>query len=293
MGEEKAYTFINRQTGNLAFKIFSFENNNHFDHLQRNNFYSLIWIKEGSGLLLVDFSEYMFQEEKILAFAPYQPFMISTDRKISGTAIQFHSDFYCIHRNPKETNCDTTLFNNIYDTPILSIDQLTKEKLSSLIDQLELELKFGQDYDYELVIPHLKIFLVTLSRIKLSNKSKVKKFTESQTLYKLEKLKALLETNYKCKHSAGDYAAMLNLSPSALSRLVKRHLNKTPTELIAERIIMEAKRELYMTTKSIKEIAWNLGYKDEYYFSRFFKTNTKVSPQAYRNTVGFGKAEMN
>ena len=42
-----------------------------------------------------------------------------------------------------------------------------------------------------------------------------------------------------------------------------------------------------MTSKPIKEIAWNLGYTDEFYFSRLFKTNTDISPQMYRDTVGF------
>ena len=60
--------------------------------------------------------------------------------------------------------------------------------------------------------------------------------------------------------------------------------------MISERIIIEAKRELYLTNKSIKEIAYELGYEDEHYFSRFFKTNVDISPQMYRNTVGFARA---
>jgi transcriptional regulator GlxA family with amidase domain len=48
-----------------------------------------------------------------------------------------------------------------------------------------------------------------------------------------------------------------------------------------------------MTSKPIKEIAWNLGYADEFHFSRLFKNNTDISPQIYRDTVGFGKAELN
>jgi YesN/AraC family two-component response regulator len=71
---------------------------------------------------------------------------------------------------------------------------------------------------------------------------------------------------------------------------VKASFSRTLTELIAERIIIEAKRELYLTNKSVKEIAYTLGYDDEYYFSRFFKKQADVSPQVYRQTVGFGRA---
>ena len=93
-------------------------------------------------------------------------------------------------------------------------------------------------------------------------------------------------------HSANEYANMLAITPKALTRLTKAHFNKTLTDLISERIIIEAKRELYLTNKTIKEIAYELGYNDEYYFSRFFKKNANLSPQLYRETVGFGRASV-
>ena len=109
----------------------------------------------------------------------------------------------------------------------------------------------------------------------------------------LQNLKEAIEKDFKSKHTPGDYAALLNISPNALAKITKKHFNKTLTDLITERIIIEAKRELYLTNKSVKAIAHELGYDDEYYFSRFFKKNTDIPPQVYRETVGFGKAELN
>ena len=65
------------------------------------------------------------------------------------------------------------------------------------------------------------------------------------------------------------------MSPKALAKITRTHFNKTLSSLINERIIIEAKRELYLTGKTVKEIAYELGYEDEYYFSRFFKTNAE------------------
>ena len=84
---------------------------------------------------------------------------------------------------------------------------------------------------------------------------------------------------------------MLNISAKALAKITKTYFNKTLTDLISERIIIEAKRELYLTNKPVKEIAYQLGYEDEHYFSRFFKNNADISPQLYRDTVGFGRGE--
>lgn len=109
----------------------------------------------------------------------------------------------------------------------------------------------------------------------------------------LQSLKDAIEKNYKEKHTASDYAAILHITAKALAKIAKTYLNKTLTFLISERIIIEAKRELYLTNKSVKQIAYELGYDDAYYFSRFFKTNTEVSPQIYRNTVGFNRQSAN
>jgi len=291
MEEQQVFTLINQQDGNLAFKIFSFEDNSHFDHLQRNNFYTIVWVKKGQGLLKVDFSEYTFQEDTFFAFSPFQPFMFSTDKNIKGIAIQFHSDFYCIHKNPLETNCDTVLFNNIYQAPFFKVDSVMKTKFDFLIQELKSEFSVNQNY--ELIVPNLKVFLGNAARVMMNAQIQKPKFTDSKTPFVLQKLKTEIETNFREKHSASEYASLLNITSNSLAKLVKSHYNKTLTQLIMERIIMEAKRELYMTSKPIKEIAWSLGYRDEYYFSRVFKTNTKISPQIYRNTVGFGKAESN
>ncbi len=293
MEEQNVFTLINQQDGNLAFKIFNFKDNSHFDHLQRNNFYTIVWIKEGDGLLKVDFSEYSFEKNTFFAFSPFQPFIFSTDKNIKGIAIQFHSDFYCIHRNPAETNCDTVLFNNIYQAPFFSVNTIMREKFDFIIEQLKSEFSSDENQKYELLIPNLKVFLGNASRIKLNSQIEKPQFTDTKTPFVLRNLKQKIEINFKKKHSASDYADLLNISSNALAKTVKSHYNKTLTELITERIIIEAKRELYMTSKPIKEIAWSLGYEDEHYFSRLFKRNTGISPQIYRETVGFGKAELN
>ena len=75
MTAQTVFTLINPQNGNLAFKLFSFEDDSYFDHLQRNNYYSLIWLTQGKGKVKADFSEYDFQENSLFAFSPYQPFI--------------------------------------------------------------------------------------------------------------------------------------------------------------------------------------------------------------------------
>jgi AraC family transcriptional activator of pobA len=291
MSTQNVFTLINPQNGNLAFKLLPFDNNSHFDHLQRNNYFSLIWVTKGKGKVKADFAEHNFEENALLAFSPYQPFMLCVSEPIEGIAIHFHPDFYCIHMHQKEVSCNGILFNNVYQPPFTIITEQAAATFRMVLEQMKTEIQNAELAQYELLVSYLKIFLITASRLKNEQLEEMKSVPNSKEPFILQNLKDAIELNFKTKHSAGNYAELLNISSKALAKLSKTYFNKTLTDLIAERIIIEAKRELYMTNKTVKEIAYELGYEDEHYFSRFFKTNADVSPQIYRETVGFGKME--
>jgi len=293
MPNQAVFILTNEQNGNLAFKLFSFHDNSYFDHLQRNNYYSLVWVKEGSGKLRTNFSEYGFERNSLFSFAPYQPFMFSSN-VVRGVAIYFHSDFFCIHKHQTEVTCNGVLFNNIYQKPFFQVDKTLEDTLDKVIEQIKAEIQRPGLAQYELLISFMKIFLISASRAKAQQQPEsLPPTTAMKEPFILQNLKEAIEKDFRSKHMPQDYAMLLNISPNALAKITKTHFNKTLTNLITERIIIEAKRELYLTNKSVKEVAYELGYDDEYYFSRFFKKNVNISPQTYRETVGFGKAEMN
>ncbi len=288
-----SFTLINPQNGNLAFKVLSFDDNGHFDHLQRNNYYSLIWVIAGNGDVKSDFSLYPFVPNTLFAFAPYQPFMLSTQENIRGVAIYFHPDFFCIHKHHNEVACAGVLFNNIYQPPFAVMDDPSAITFKTILEQIKTEMHQPALAQYELLVSYLKILLITASRLKIQQNTDAQHHsTDLKEPFILQNLKDAIETHYRNKHSASDYAEVLNISAKALAKITKTYFNKTLTDLIAERIIIEAKRELYLTNKPVKEIAYELGYTDEFYFSRFFKINADVSPQIYRETVGFGRGEQ-
>lgn len=284
------FTLVNPQNGNLAFKLFSFEDNSFFDHIQRNNYFSLIWVQDGNGKLKADFSEYDFETNTLFTFSPYQPYMISTDKPMKGIAIYFHSDFFCIFKHHKEVSSNGVLYNNIYNPPFVKIDQPSAATLQMLCEQIKTEMQNAGLAQYELLVSYLKIFLITAARLKTQQQPEAAAvLKDNKEPFILQKLKDAIEENFKTKHAPSDYAELLYITPKALAKITKSYFNKTLSSLINERIIIEAKRELYLTNKTVKQIAYELGYEDEYYFSRFFKVNADVSPQTYRDTVGYGK----
>ncbi|MDR6462621.1 AraC family transcriptional regulator [Chryseobacterium sediminis] len=295
MLSQSVYTLVNEQNGNLAFKLFEFDNNSYFDHIQRNNYFTLILITSGEGVATVDLCDYSFKENTLFAFYPYQPFMLQSEKPIMGISIQFHHDFFCIYRHHKEIAANGILFNNVYQQPFIGLNEFSKSSILNLINGIAYELKNDAFRKDEVIISYLKILLVTATRIKLEQQTIQNSETANiKQQFVIQNLKNAIEDNFRTKHSASDYADLLNQTPASLARITKNHFNKTLSDLITERIIIEAKRELYLTDKTIKEIAYELGYEDEYYFSRLFKNKTDISPQIYRNTIGFNRgAESN
>lgn len=274
---------IDPQTKEPVFGVQAFEDDRLFGIQKNYPFYSMVLVTGGKGTVVADVSTFAFEENSLMSFAIYQPFKISGS--LEGLWITFHPSFFCLHKHRNEVSCNGVLFNNIYDSPVLSLDPPEMSALSMIAGEMTTELQSPALAQSEVLISYLKIFLINASRAKL----KTAETGPFRTPGILETLKETIEQNFKTLHSPAGYADLLHISPKALNKVTRTHFNKTLSAMISERIIIEAKRELYLTIKPIKQIAYELGFDDEFYFSRFFKNNVAVSPQGFRDTIGFGQ----
>ncbi|MCD8194106.1 MAG: AraC family transcriptional regulator, partial [Tannerellaceae bacterium] len=93
----------------------------------------------------------------------------------------------------------------------------------------------------------------------------------------------LLYENYQNEHSVSFYAEKSNITFQHFCKTVKQASGKTPSEIINNFLIMDAKSYLKSTSRSVKEIAISLGFQNTSFFSKFFKNHTGMTPQEYRN----------
>jgi AraC-like DNA-binding protein len=173
----------------------------------------------------------------------------------------------------------------------MDLTETEAKSLLNVFEGLKYEMQHPGKPEPEVLISYLKILLIDASRMKIEKRSAENNSVKNKDPEILKNLRSAIEEHFRSKHSPADYAELLNITPSALNRLCKTHFNKTLSNLIAERLITESKRELYLTAKPVKLIAYELGFSDEFYFSRYFKNNVGISPQFFRDTVGFDKAE--
>lgn len=97
------------------------------------------------------------------------------------------------------------------------------------------------------------------------------------------KFRQLIKEQYKDCKLVKDYAALLNITPLYLNEVMKEISGFAASYWIHQEVVLEAQRLLYYTGLDIKEIAFELGYEDHAYFSRFFKKNTGMTASSFRN----------
>lgn len=246
--------------------------------------YYYILAFDGDAHFFVDFVEYTTQGKTLLFLSPYQLLKWGRGDNFSLTSVAFHADFYCIEYHKKEVACNGILFNNIYDAPFVAVSAETYAEVLSNIEKIKNYGEPKNNFDESILKSYLQLILA------LSSKEKQYKITNpinfKTDLSQIASFQQLIEQHFLTQKSPSFYADLYGISVNAFSKKVKKHFGKTPTQLLQERTILEAKKQLHLTHQSVKEIAYNLGFEDEFYFSRFFKNAVGISPTFYRDKVG-------
>lgn len=245
---------------------------------QQISVYKIFWIKEGTGAYNIDFESYSFDGGVLFFLSPGQVFSVDSEKISEAYQLSFIQDFYCIQTHDSEIACNGVLFNNVYETPFVKPNEKDILKLSLIIDNLIDEFENTETAQYDMLQAYLKQFIIHSVRIR-KEYHVVKEDIETK-LFKDFSL--LVEQNFKKLHSVTDYANRLGISPKSLTKHFQKTKTDTPSDFIKNRIIIEAKRQLLYSTKAIKNIAFDLGFNDPAYFSRFFTKATGQSPKQFQ-----------
>lgn len=247
----------------------------------RTNYFTLHWIRQGEGDFCADSARHPFAAPALLCFTPYQGTRLEARTAVLGTTLRFHANFLCIETYHDEVGCNGVLFNDVYGIPVVSLDARSGAEVGELVGRIRDELRDCGLAHSEALLSYLKILLIRASRLKIEQQGEVA-CAGAKLPPGLSELRDLIETHYTRLHAPSDYARLLHVGPKTLGPAVKTHLRKTLTELIRERVLKHAKWELLHTTKPVKQIAREVGYSDELYFSRLFKRATGCSPAFFR-----------
>ncbi|MDF2831940.1 helix-turn-helix domain-containing protein [Chryseobacterium indoltheticum] len=242
-----------------------------------------IFLFNGNGKIIVDFIEYNFIGKTVFFTSPFQNIQILSETEIEIEVLNFHGDFYCIEFHKKEVACNGLLFNNIYLFPHFSLTDEVYQEISDYFSKIK-EVNHNEDFSGSVLQSYLQLILAISSREK--NKLLPDKEIIKDDFNELKLFQNLVEEHFIVEKSLSFYADLLHVTSNTLSKKIKSKFNKTPSQIIQERVILEAKKQIHLTRKSIKEIAVELNFNDEFHFSKYFKKYVGISPTQFRKETG-------
>ncbi|MEH6407711.1 MAG: helix-turn-helix domain-containing protein [Leeuwenhoekiella sp.] len=243
----------------------------------RREFFEIVWLNKEEALHKPQHNFQTLRGDWIYLIPPYRVHQLNKAGK-RGVLISFKQEM--LEDDMKEFLLDVfKMFNIQGEFSCLQVNDKNEKALQTIYGLMNEEYNQKQA-NLIMIKALLKVFLLQLIQLKEQH------FTLQDINEKrIYEFMMLIELNFYDERKAKFYADKLGLSTKRLNQILKEKLDKTAVQLIHERVVLEAKRQIIHSENTIKEIAYNLQFKDPSYFSRFFKLNTSQTPQDFQDKV--------
>ncbi|PSW20470.1 cupin domain-containing protein [Photobacterium sanctipauli] len=248
-----------------------------FSHPHRHDYYEIVWALEGEGTHNIDFVQYPLNQGQVYFISPGQ---VHSDAQTNGKVcfITFQPDFI-EHNYRGQLTIDRTFYHNKTSASMVNLDQQGETDLTH-ITQIMARALNEKDPDWDLVGSMLSGFLHYSQRYIPQEQQ-----TQSLIQQRMYALYVLIDNHYADEKKTDFYAKHLSVSNKRANEIARQHCGKTISRLVHDRVMLEARRDLAFTTKTVKQIAHDLGYDDVAYFCRFFRKMADESPLDFRQRV--------
>lgn len=258
------------------------ENRDHLNTPHSHDFFLCVLFTRGTGTHEIDFSNYEIEPGKVFFLKPGQTHFWKFNEAPEGY-IFFHTrEFYEFYFLNQKLGSFPFWFS-LNNPPVLGLPSEKFGMIENLFEEINSEYAGEAAYKRSKLASLLNLVYIELSREYNAAESGTGT-TSPAYLRILRVLESLIEEHFRSERSAKFYADKLNISSKHLNRVTMHSLNKTTTELLAERVILEAKRLLVHSPGTLAALAESLGFSDYAYFSRVFKTRTGMSPLQFKRT---------
>lgn len=250
--------------------------------MNSENLYRIVWVRGKSASFIIDTVPYQVNQNQMIFFTPHNHVeVVSEDHEL--ISFSFNREFYCINDHDHEVSCYGQLFYGSPEAPVITLCEEDQISFGRLMEVFKEEFIYKDHIQGQMLQTLLKRMLIKCSRL-IKKKMENPEMPQSK-LDLIRKFNVLVEQNFKEKHQVQDYAELLFKSPKTLSNLFKQFNDKSPLQVINDRLILEAKRQFTNTSKTIEELSYELGYSDAASFSKFFKKHVGLSPNHFKKSL--------
>ncbi|MDP9956420.1 AraC-like DNA-binding protein [Epilithonimonas hungarica] len=240
--------------------------------VHRDSHYLFLFLQSGKAEVMVDFKDFEVEGPAIFCITPGQVHY-SKNFDIYGWFLAVNSELVA-------AEVRAVFEESVFPILPVKIEQAFAKNLDKCAQLLNFYHKKTKN-DLNIVKSLLDAYTAMLASA-FSETPNLEKIKESRALKLTRQFKTLVKQKFKTLKSPSSYAELMNISPSYLSEVVKDITGNPAGYWIQQEIIIEAKRLLFYTDLTVKEIANELGYDDYAYFSRLFSKQTKQSALDFR-----------
>lgn len=244
----------------------------------RHDFYFLLLMTEGTGKQEIDFKTYEVKAGSVWFMRPAQLHRLVKCTDGEGYILMHSRDYYEVAFNSRSIR-DYPFYFCSQNPPFLQLDADKVERIGSYFRELLHEFNAREPDRYQTTSSLLDLMYINLSRE--YKRSYSSSHLLQVTPYKIRRLEDLIEKNFVRLKSPADYARLMKTTTRQLNRMCRESFGKTTSEMIIERVILEAKRNLLHHDTNIAEVAAALGYYDTGYFARLFRKKTALTPSEF------------
>ncbi|MFB9077183.1 helix-turn-helix domain-containing protein [Flavobacterium procerum] len=246
----------------------------------KHSCHTLIFISSGHHIMKLGHQEYITTNNEMIMVPAEQIFSLENVNNIhKGYICQFHPDILIRKYGSRELLNEFD-FLKISGNPKISLPPEDVGSILNILERLKKEYSETTFTDLNIV----QSYLITLFYEMNKNAVKTKKGISAAEVI-TAKFKELIHDHVKTQHQVNYYSSLLNVTPNHLNKCVKTVTGKSAVKWIDENILLEAKYLLFQTTLSVGEIAIQVGFEDQSYFSRFFKKAEGITPIRYRKMI--------
>lgn len=252
--------------------------------------YELNLLLEGQAQASLGGHDYNVGRGALLVLTPYQPVRIEAAAGATSVGLLVDRGFYdSILLTNQGTDAQIPGIPSRYNT-IYQLNEEQTQDLAGIFGQIQRAIHYMHLYKEEMLRALMHICKLFISELPYNSNSLTPDFRHKENIYRI--FLHLLEMNFRHERQLQFYADKLSVSTTYLSRVVKEISGNTVNDHITNRTFHEACNMLSSTDKTIGEIAFALGFKDQSALTNFFKLHAHCSPREYRQrkTAGWGKS---
>ena len=247
----------------------------------RKDYYLLVFIRRaGNTRQWLDMRPYILKDNTCYFTGPNQVIVKEGLEELWSTGIAFTTEFLSLQENVSIGRLP--LVQHFHRGPELLLTEADVNFVEDMLARINVEYQQPSEWQQRMLAAYLMLLLTYLSRLHTGQYTSNDTSAEKQLLLHFQ---SQIDQRFRELHEVADYAPLFHLSAKHLSESVKQQSGKPAIKHIHERLVLEARRLLFHTNQSLKEIAFDLGFSDDSYFNRFFKRETGVTPTEYRTTV--------